>query len=373
MKRLLLQLSVVLLCLAASCRSAISSGSCGAAGNCLQPFFRGTHKLTPAFSSKLSSSSTASSGSRSYASHQPPASTSRPRLTKSVLAGITATLNSFLAAQNLAGVIRLAFHDCVGGCDGCVNLAQPVNRGLEKTIAALDGVYRRHSYAAVLSRADFWAYAGHLGVKLAVANSNAQCFAADCHATDPDVIFRFGRRDCASSPSTTRQDPIPLSAPQDDTAFFAREFGFSVEETVAIMGSHNLAAARAENSGHVGTFVPGQANRLNNNYYKLMLRNDWQQVDAAGGNRTASPSWQWNRPGLPGSAGFMLNTDIGLWKDIQVDSTGKAACEFRACGLSHPAEFVVKFANSNDDFVRVFVAAFDKMQARGSALLIEAV
>jgi hypothetical protein len=230
MKNLLLQLSVVLLCLAASCRSGISSGSCGAAGNCIQPFFRGS-KLTPAFSSRLSSSFTvSSSGSRSYASHQPSASAPRPRLTKAVLSGITATLNSFLAAQNLAGVIRLAFHDCVGGCDGCVNLAQPVNRGLEKTIAALDGVYRRHSYAAVLSRADFWAYAGHLGVKLAVANSNAQCFAAECHGTDPDVIFRFGRRDCATSPSTTRQDPIPLSTPQDDTAFFAREFGFSVED-----------------------------------------------------------------------------------------------------------------------------------------------
>jgi hypothetical protein len=35
-----------------------------------------------------------------------------------------------------------------------------------------------------------------------------------------------------------------LFSPSDDTQFFAREFGFTTEETVAIMGSHNLAAAR---------------------------------------------------------------------------------------------------------------------------------
>lgn len=28
-----------------------------------------------------------------------------------------------------AGFIRLLFHDCVGGCDGCVNLLNPGNNG----------------------------------------------------------------------------------------------------------------------------------------------------------------------------------------------------------------------------------------------------
>lgn len=28
-----------------------------------------------------------------------------------------------------AGFIRLAFHDCVGGCDGCLNLRNPSNAG----------------------------------------------------------------------------------------------------------------------------------------------------------------------------------------------------------------------------------------------------
>lgn len=28
-----------------------------------------------------------------------------------------------------AGFIRLAFHDCVGGCDGCINMQNPGNVG----------------------------------------------------------------------------------------------------------------------------------------------------------------------------------------------------------------------------------------------------
>jgi len=27
------------------------------------------------------------------------------------------------------GFVRLAFHDCVGGCNGCIDLAAPANKG----------------------------------------------------------------------------------------------------------------------------------------------------------------------------------------------------------------------------------------------------
>ena len=39
-----------------------------------------------------------------------------------------------LAAQAL----RLSFHDCVGGCDGCVNVAQAANIGLGRINDILD-------------------------------------------------------------------------------------------------------------------------------------------------------------------------------------------------------------------------------------------
>ena len=39
-----------------------------------------------------------------------------------------------LAAQAL----RLSFHDCVGGCDGCVNVGQAANIGLGRIFDMLD-------------------------------------------------------------------------------------------------------------------------------------------------------------------------------------------------------------------------------------------
>lgn len=29
----------------------------------------------------------------------------------------------------IAGLVRLSFHDCVGGCDGCINKDNPENAG----------------------------------------------------------------------------------------------------------------------------------------------------------------------------------------------------------------------------------------------------
>jgi hypothetical protein len=283
-------------------------------------------------------------------------------------------LEIFLAHQDLAGFIRLAFHDCIGGgCNGCINPSQPANKGLEKTVAALEGVYGRSHINAAVSRADLWAYAGHLAVKRALANSNSRCAASDCLAADPGLPFRFGRQDCPDGPNTTVWDDIPLATRHDDVDFFAREFGLTAEETAAIMGGHNLGQARFENSGYIGTFVPGQKNLLNNNYYKLLMRPDWQQVDATGGNRTSGPRMQWVLPGVPSSAGFMLNTDVGLVRNIQVDGEGRAACSFQSCPLAKPAPFVANFANSNDDFVRVFAVAVAKIQSRGSVGLWEVV
>jgi hypothetical protein len=54
-------------------------------------------------------------------------------------------------------------------------------------------------------------------------------------------------------------DNIPTARVQDDTPFFAAEFGLTAEETVALMGAHNLGIATAKNSGYSGVFVTGQA------------------------------------------------------------------------------------------------------------------
>ena len=62
-----------------------------------------------------------------------------------------------------------AFHGCVGGCHGCLNLNQPDNKGQEDIIAALEKVYADLDLAERgVSRADLWALAGTVAVEVGV-------------------------------------------------------------------------------------------------------------------------------------------------------------------------------------------------------------
>ena len=67
------------------------------------------------------------------------------------------------------------FHDCVGGCNGCINFNNPDNNGLSQAVNTLSNLYTRNnfqSYGATL--ADFWAMAASVAVSAAVRTSNSQ-------------------------------------------------------------------------------------------------------------------------------------------------------------------------------------------------------
>lgn len=68
--------------------------------------------------------------------------------------------------------LRAAFHDCMGGCDGSINLFQSENRGLEGLIGTLNKTYSaksdNYSYISTyLSRADFLVLAEQRALGLA--------------------------------------------------------------------------------------------------------------------------------------------------------------------------------------------------------------
>ena len=66
-----------------------------------------------------------------------------------------------------AKFVRLGFHDCVGGCDGRVDLDLHDNFGLDVPTAALDPVVAAYANeASGLTRADIWAFAALLGAEL---------------------------------------------------------------------------------------------------------------------------------------------------------------------------------------------------------------
>ncbi len=72
--------------------------------------------------------------------------------------------NSVLAPKFL----RLAFHDCVGGCDGCVDMTDPDNAGLDIPIGALSGIVSTWK-SNDISRADIWSLAAMVGSEMTQA------------------------------------------------------------------------------------------------------------------------------------------------------------------------------------------------------------
>ena len=78
---------------------------------------------------------------------------------------------SVVRGANLATMVRLTFHDCVGvyksflninfcfikiliegGCDGCVNIDNDSNNGLADLIDELEAVYQENDFESVISR-----------------------------------------------------------------------------------------------------------------------------------------------------------------------------------------------------------------------------
>eukprot|EP01079_Euglenida_sp_SAG-EU17-18_P005040 gene5040-5148_t len=110
-----------------------------------------------------------------------------------------------LPKKNVPQIVRLAFHDCVGGCDGCLNLANPDNAGLGPIVSELEAIYSDTSspIGVQMSRADFWALAGVVAARIGARNSN------QFDGVLPPLQLVYGRRDCATSPTTTDVEGLP--------------------------------------------------------------------------------------------------------------------------------------------------------------------
>lgn len=167
--------------------------------------------------------------------------------------------NSRIAAT----YVRLGFHDCVpngddlGGCDGCLNLASnPANNGLSPAVEALAPIVDELENADLgISRADIWAYAALVGAEVSQSDlsftNNFRVGRVNCETrgtcsdTDPLV--------CASNgPDQEADFPSPDLTTHELVTFFDLHFGYSADQTVAIMGAHSLGRTFQQNSGFDG-------------------------------------------------------------------------------------------------------------------------
>lgn len=309
--------------------------------------------------------------------------------------------------------VRLGFHDCVGGCDGCVDMRNADNKGLEVPIAALEAITDRHEDLAIgFSRADIWALAALVGADVA-------------QPSFPTVDFSMefiGRQNCPNpTRGPHRELPHADITTKDLFHFFNSEFGFSVKETVALFGAHTLGVLARENSGFDGPdgWVVDET-LLNNNYYFELVGNPDpdipfdQQVDLA-------PPWfrdfedNSDLPGIPdrnlwiafpegrdGQKIVMLNADVSFdlsilsnvmkiflyqklmrrsFHSIQIalvreltdqnmdKETGEVSCGFigegRCPHASGSLDFVAEYRINNNLWLNDFQDVFKKMLRKG--------
>lgn len=330
---------------------------------------------------------------------------------------IATTLDVNLAPK----FVRLGFHDCVpdalfqGGCDGCVDLSNPDNAGLDIPVNALKTIVEKYTSPAYgLSRADIWALAALVGSEV----------------SQNDISFPMeyiGRIDCENAHEICYKDngneqpcrdnrgphrPLPESDMTTSQLlhWFSQHFDFSARETVAIMGAHTLGGAHRENSGFDGAagWVNNPA-RLSNGYYNMICAPpgregaisdfesamfapawDLEFIDNSETSFGTPDRYQWfhqkdaNRDDAEDinlEKLLMLNADIALVRDLEghLQPNGNVpTCQFRclnnACRdntlprCPHAVQTfdtVVEYEADNLLWLNDFSAAFRKMLIRG--------
>lgn len=269
-----------------------------------------------------------------------------------------------IRGDKLPTAVRLAFHDCVGGCDGCLNVNDADNAGFNDLMEALEKVYQAKKLGDIISRADFWVYGSIYAIEKTVELANENCFTNDCHVPKPNLKFQYGRIDCPSSPYSEEHllYPSPNFDYQGVVSYFETEFGFTANETVALMGVHTLGKASRNNSGFMGKWVENEELMFSNSYYKLLKDAMWFQVNLTPDKEA---HFQWNAP----RKGFMLNSDMAIYKDMKLNDAGESSCNYTTCPLSQGASLVQIYSDSNAAWIEDFAAVYSKMISHGDFTL----
>lgn len=246
--------------------------------------------------------------------------------------------------------VKLAFHDCVGGCDGCVDLADSDNDGLSAPITALDGIVSAYVQAQsssgpggptgptgpggsghlTISRADIWALAALEGANFGQNPPGTVDFPmewigrVDCENKGDICYNAHGSEvDCSAKAGPHRDLPDPDLHTMDLMNWFHDEFGFKFPNVISFMG---------------GNYWTRNGGVLDNTYYSYLvggtsmdepdpvLINDapcWKQV------ATLSDGFEW--ASCDGSiTANLLNVDIALARNFDgyIEETGEVLCQF---------------------------------------------
>ncbi|CAB9503287.1 c peroxidase, mitochondrial [Seminavis robusta] len=322
--------------------------------------------------------------SPTYDSTETPATESMDSMA-SVIAAAKQDVGQLIIAQpSLSALfLRLTFHDCLGGCNGCINLANRDNRMLNIAIDILEPCVQKYEPYG-LSRPDIWVLASSVGVELAMPDT---AFVA--------IPFKtYGRKSCDPADIIEGPNPVfcdPNLGTDDLLAFFRAHFGFSPQETAAILGAHTIGVMHRESLGYDspnGWTVDNDV--FNNGYYRELVgagrtireqytrAANWKQkfIDNRGMEEGVPNVFQWE--GYPNQKKIvMTNADIALVRQLHAGNkaaNGKVACQFvprsgnePTCPMARSDLFVemVRYRNDNHAFLEDFREAFIKLTMTG--------
>ncbi|XP_067949008.1 putative ascorbate peroxidase [Watersipora subatra] len=266
------------------------------------------------------------------------------------------------ADENLPGFVRLAFHDCVGenGCNGCIDLSNGDNGGLDTYINHLERRYQA-DVKGIMSRADFWVLCSDVAL---VEGQRRSGRAGDADSLLLNMVY--GRKDCDSEAPNQRSPtdlyPSPQHGFNDTTEYFATEFGLTSSETVALLGAHTLGRARPAASGYDKQWVNSEFS-LDNTFYTDILnkRLNWTQVDLNGDLNSNTSHLQWSQRTTSGWRNLMFNSDICVAYDIHPDKDGRINKTYSELAPSAGYELVKIYANDNARWLTDFSMAYKKM------------
>lgn len=226
-------------------------------------------------------------------------------------------------------VLRMAGHDFMdfesgqGGSDGCTDMNEPDNAGLDPCLAvgefghSLKDIYQ--GYCTQVSLADFIVISAE--AVMTVLRNRVSEVEGEALQLNFENNFQFGRTTktgdaCEALWFRAHDHQIRLPNPEDGCPAVERVFmenlGLDAAGSAALMGVHSIGRARPENSGYDGFWSDPENSRLfNNNYYISMLAKGWKSQN----NRPGKNQWNRSDRGTVGTEGhqeMMLNTDLCL-------------------------------------------------------------
>jgi len=301
----------------------------------------------------------------------------------------------FRLPSKASTVVRLSFHDCVGGCDGCININNDSNAGLDTAITIMENVYSTITAAGiVISRADLWAIGGRAAADYGRAGmpnhkdyDSTQDWRTVVQAWVSEFpTFQTGREDCNSTTAPYTDDVHEFPSAHDTFSdvfpYFRQEFGFSRTNTVAIMGAHTYGGMETTNSGYDGAWTTGvERNTFEGNvYYNMMIDTQFTYrsrslADATGDE--ARPLYSATTSDGTQTGNFIVS-DLAIVYNFGVeDDTRFADCEVTpdapTCTQASTYSTVQAYAADNDLWLTDYYTAYDLMTSNGAGTLTDLV